>query len=85
MGESGRPVTPLRQKVLVILSTGEASKKELANALGKSKTYRHLDETVRHLLDDGLVQYTIPDKPNSRLQKYSITKEGVRVLEAGTP
>jgi predicted transcriptional regulator len=23
-----------------------------------------------------LIQYTIPDKPNSRLQKYSITEKG---------
>ncbi len=75
-GESGgeSATESLRHQVLVILSNGEASKKEIANALGRKKTYRHLDETVRRLLDDGLVQYTIPDKPNSRLQKYRISE-----------
>jgi len=73
----------LRQKVLVILSADELSKKGIANALGRSKTYRHLDETVRHLLADDLIRYTIPNKPNSRLQKYRLTEKGERALGAG--
>ena len=72
--ESG--MQSLRHKVLAILSAGEVSKKGIANVLGKSKTYRHLDETVRRLIDDGLAEYTIPAKPNSRLQKYRLTSKG---------
>jgi ATP-dependent DNA helicase RecG len=35
---------------------------------------------VRELLDQGLIERTIPDKPNSRLQRYRITPAGEEVL-----
>jgi len=36
------------------------------------------------LLDDGIVEYTIPNKPNSKLQKYRLTKRGLQLLEGFT-
>ena len=29
-----------------------------------------------------VIEYTVPEKPNSRLQKYKLTDEGKRVMEA---
>ncbi len=55
---------------------GPLSMNELVNILGlKSKTGA-LKRTIGELLANKLLVYTIPDKPNSRLQKYRLTEKG---------
>ena len=36
---------------------------------------------ITPLITDGLLQMTIPDKPNSPKQKYVITEKGKKLLE----
>jgi ATP-dependent DNA helicase RecG len=35
---------------------------------------------VRALATRGLLEYTIPEKPNSRLQKYRLTGAGLKTV-----
>jgi len=60
----------MAQQVLVLIAENPMSKSEIAHALGKSKRTRYLSDLMKKLIEQGLVEYTIPDKPNSRLQKY---------------
>jgi ATP-dependent DNA helicase RecG len=63
--------------VLELLKVHPLSKAEIAKALGKKKTTRYLNDLMKKLIVQQRVEYTIPDKPNSRLQKYRLTKKGV--------
>lgn len=66
--------------VLNFLLEKEASKSELAFILGDPKASGSTKRFLKRLLDAGLIQYTIPDHPQSRLQKYKISKNGKSYL-----
>jgi len=64
-----------------LFSEGEVSASELATKLGlKSKTGA-FKRTLQNLLEDNQIEYTIPENPNSRLQKYRLTEIGRQVIE----
>ena len=46
------------------------------SALGITNQTRAFQRHVEPLIDAGLVERTIPDKPTSRLQRYRITDAG---------
>ena len=78
--ESGAE-SEMASKVLSILMTGPMGKAEIARKLGKSKPTRYLNELMAHLVQQVFVQYTIPEKPNSRMQKYRLTEKGRQLLK----
>ena len=58
------------------LDSAPLSKSELAAALGHKSISGTLKAHMREMLAEDLIEYVIPDKPNSRLQKYRLTAKG---------
>ena len=52
------------------------STKELLDKVGRSDRTKFKRFVLRVLMEDGILEWTIPDKPNSRLQKYRLTAKG---------
>ena len=80
---SGRPESQpesLERRVLGLLADGPLSKSELSSRLGQKEVSGHLNQVIRVLLADQTVEYTRPEKPTSRLQKYRLTDKGAALL-----
>lgn len=71
----------MTERILSMLHQGALSKSAIARNLGKEKPTRYLNDLMRQLLEQDMVEYTIPDKPQSRLQKYRLTKKGKQFLK----
>ena len=77
-------IDAVQRKVLAVLKAGGVmSTSELAGKVGISQSKNMRRRYLRLLLDMGLVEYTIPHKPNSRLQKYRLTEKGCALSESG--
>ena len=70
------------EQIVLALSNGAMGCVDLAQQLGIVETKNLRRRYARVLLDDGIIEFTIPEKPNSRLQKYRLTAKGQR-LAAG--
>src|SRR5262249_52970216 len=73
-------------QALMTLSNGDKSAWEVAEAIGLRSKTGALKRTLNELLAGGLIEYTLPEKPSSRLQRYRLTRAGLEYLkEEGTP
>ncbi len=71
----------LEMRVLTLLTNEPMSKSGLSSKLGQKEISGQLNRVIRLLLADKIVEYTISDKPNSRLQKYRLSAKGKALLE----
>ena len=67
-------------KRLLLVITGDKKQSEIINALGLKNKNNFRRRYLNPAVDAGLVEMTIPDKPNSRLQKYRLTDKGKEML-----
>ncbi len=73
-------VTPEVRKMLSILK-GEMSRKEIQQILGLKDEKHFRTAYQQPAIATGLIEMTVPDKPNSRLQKYRITPKGLALVQ----
>lgn len=68
--------------ILQVCADTPLSVAELMRIFGLETKTGAFKRVIRGLLENQLIEYTLPDKPNSRLQKYRLTIKGREVLAA---
>ena len=77
-------VTPQVEQLLRAM-TGEHSRQALQSLLGLADREHFRKAYLQPALEQGLIEPTIPNKPNSRLQQYRLTAQGKALLKQATP
>ena len=67
-------------RIFLILKDGPLGRADIAKTIGVTRMARSLKMALDTLLEDGLIEYTIPDNVRSRLQKYRLTEKGRQML-----
>ena len=67
--------------ILAVCSEHPLSSSEIAAALKHKKLSGNLRKALSRLKQTGLLEFTIPEKPKSKLQKYRLTGSGVQYLQ----
>jgi ATP-dependent DNA helicase RecG len=73
--------TPIEIRVLAALGKEPLNRHSLAGQFGHRSVSGALRKAISILLQNEWIEYTIPEKPNSRLQKYRLTLAGERALK----
>lgn len=86
-GQVAPPVTPpvappVESVIVLIFQHGELSNAELREHLDINDRKHVRKSYIDPALEAGLIEMTIPEKPNSRLQKYRLTTQGKAVIQA---
>ena len=72
-------VTP-QVRMLLKAVTGEVSREQLQLALGLQDRKSFRERYLQPALNASLIEMTLPEKPQSRLQRYRLTEAGLRQL-----
>lgn len=74
-------VTPQVGKLIAAMA-GEMSREQLQAALQLADRKSFRERYLQPALTQGLIEYVLPDVPNSRLQRYRLTDRGRRIRDA---
>jgi ATP-dependent DNA helicase RecG len=80
-GQESRQESGLESRILNSLKKADLSKKQIYLDLGHKSVSGAMNRAIARLMERGVIEYTIPEKPNSRLQKYRLTEQGRRELK----
>lgn len=74
------PVTDPVAQLLKLLEKEDLSSGEMSSRLGIKHRQNFRDNYIHPALELGLITQAIPEKPNSRLQKYKLTERPKKYL-----
>ena len=75
------PVTPPVKKLIMVISN-EMRRKEIQEKLKLANKKNFIENYLQPAIKLGIIEMTIPHKPNSRLQKYRLTTLGKEIKES---
>ncbi len=70
----------LAAKVMLAIRPQPLGKAAIAPILGHKTVSGELHKQIKRMVDGGLIEPTVPEKPTSRLQKYRLTAKGQALL-----
>lgn len=69
-----------QRDILSACYSSEKTGKELLTVAGYRNRTGNFKKGLQHLVDERVIELTVPDKPKSRLQKYRLTARGRQAL-----
>ena len=66
---------------LIVYCTETRSVVDMLEFMGLRDRTKFRNKYVKPLLEEGIIEMTIPDKPNSQNQKYRLTSKGIEWKE----
>ncbi len=70
------------ERLLRVLVSGPLSAGGLRQALGIRHRQTFRENYLHVAIEEQFIEYTIPDKPSSRLQKYQLTDKGLQCIHS---
>ncbi len=67
--------------IIILYVQKEVDILTLMNSLRQTNRTRFRNNILKPIIDEGFINYTIPDKPNSPKQKYIVTEKGKQLLK----
>ncbi len=69
------------KKLSTYFLTEARSRSEILNFLEIGNQTKNFTTNIRPMLENGIIELTIPDKPQSRFQLYNLTEKGKKLLK----
>ena len=73
-------LTEIQRRVLEALEAEALARKEIFVEIGMNGDTRSFKRHIEPLLLEGFIEMTLPDKPNSKLQRYRLTGSGKSLI-----